>query len=129
MELDRRGFLSLAIGSSTAATLGHSAASAEIAPIETSARIIIVGASAAGTALANRLQRRLDGASITIIDPRERHLYQPGLSLVAAGLKPASYVTSNTSDWLPMGVTWLKDSVADVDPLTKKDFDRERSDP
>lgn len=72
-----------------------------------------------GTALANRVVRRLDGAEITLIDPRQEHLYQPGLSLVAAGLKPADYVVSQTGQWLPDGVTWLRERVAAVDPEAK----------
>lgn len=70
-------------------------------------------------ALANRLVRRLDGAQITMIDPRPHHLYQPGLTLVAAGLKPASYVVSENADWLPGGVTFVADKVAAVDAESK----------
>ncbi|MDP4989623.1 MAG: FAD-dependent oxidoreductase, partial [Marivita lacus] len=77
------------------------------------------GAGAGGTALANRLVMRLDGAEITLIDPRVEHLYQPGLSLVAAGLKPASYVVSKTTDWLPDGVTLIAEAAAAIDPEAK----------
>ncbi|MFN2305969.1 MAG: hypothetical protein ABR504_03250 [Paracoccaceae bacterium] len=69
--------------------------------------------------MANRLVQRLDGAQITVIDPRRMHLYQPGLSLVAAGLKPASYVESDTAGWLPNGVTWPPERVAAVDAEAK----------
>jgi sulfide:quinone oxidoreductase len=77
---------------------------------------VIIGAGAAGTALANRLVDRLDGAEITLIDPRARHLYQPGLSLVAAGLKPPEYVVSTTQEWLPSNVGLIQEAVAAVDP-------------
>jgi sulfide:quinone oxidoreductase len=89
---------------------------AEAQAVATTARIVIIGAGAAGTALANRLVRRLEGAQITLIDPRAQHLYQPGLTLVAAGLKPADYVVSQTTDWLPDGVTLIPERVAAVDP-------------
>lgn len=112
--MERRQFLSLALGGG-AATLVAAERPAEAAPVRTSARIVIIGAGAAGTALANRLVRRLDGEQITIIDPRQQHLYQPGLSLVAAGLKPSSYVVSDTAQWLPSGATWLPERVAAVD--------------
>lgn len=112
--MERRQFLSLALGGG-AATFAATQSPAQTAPIRTSARIVIIGAGAAGTALANRLTRRLDGAQITIVDPRQEHLYQPGLSLVAAGLKPASYVVSDTARWLPSGVTWVPERVAAVD--------------
>ncbi len=117
--MDRRHFLKLAMAGGTAASLAPTSSTAQSAPVPTSARIVIVGAGAAGTALANRLVRRLDGAQITIIDPRKNHLYQPGLTLVATGLKPANYVVSDTAQWLPKGVTWLPEKVAAVDPETK----------
>ncbi|MDJ0993749.1 MAG: FAD/NAD(P)-binding oxidoreductase [Dinoroseobacter sp.] len=119
MTLDRRQFLALAMGTGTAAVVTPGAGGAPAQSITTSARIIIIGAGAAGTALANRLVRRLDGAQITIIDPRPNHLYQPGLTLVAAGLKPANYVVSENTDWLPKGVFFVTDKVAAVDAESK----------
>lgn len=119
MKRDRRGFLKLALGGGATATFMANQVGADAARAQTSARIVIVGAGAAGTAIANRLMRRLDGAAITVIDPRQSHLYQPGLSLVAAGLKSPEYVISKTAQWLPDGVTWLADSVVAVDPQTK----------
>jgi len=114
VQTSRRAFLTLAATGGAAAALP--AHDAEAQAVATTARIVIIGAGAAGTALANRLVRRLDGAEITLIDPRAEHLYQPGLSLVAAGLKPASYVVSQTTDWLPAGVTLIPERVAVVDP-------------
>lgn len=119
--LDRRQFLA---ATALAGVLGGglvwpATGVTQTAPISTNARIVIVGAGAAGTALANRLSRRLEGASITIIDPRPQHLYQPGLTLVAAGLKPADYVVSQTTDWLPNGVTLIAEAVAAVDAEAK----------
>lgn len=95
--MNRRKFLNIAMAGGAAAALAPGPGDAQVAPVETSARIVIIGAGAAGTALANRLVRRLDGAEITLIDPRHDHLYQPGLTLVAAGLKPAGYVISDTA--------------------------------
>ncbi|WP_354002095.1 FAD-dependent oxidoreductase [Pseudotabrizicola sediminis] len=79
----------------------------------------IIGAGAAGTALVNHLVMRLDGAKITLVDARAEHLYQPGLSLVAAGLKPAGYTVSNTTDWLPQGITLVAEHAAAIDPIAK----------
>jgi len=117
--MDRRQFLTAAIAGGAAATTLSSAGAVQAQQIQTSARIIIIGAGAAGTALANRLLRRLEGAQITLIDPRHNHLYQPGLTLVATGLKSPDYVISATADWLPNGVTWLPERVAAVDGEAK----------
>ena len=114
IETSRRAFLALAAAGGAAAALPGAEAQAQA--ISTNARIVIIGAGAAGTAFANRMVRRLEGAEITLIDARAQHLYQPGLSLVAAGLKPADYVISQTTDWLPAGVTLVVDRVAAVDP-------------
>jgi sulfide:quinone oxidoreductase len=40
--------------------------------VRTRARIVILGAGAGGTALANRLDARLEGASVTLIDGRQQ---------------------------------------------------------
>ena len=114
--IGRRGFLGLAGAGSVVAALGLPARAARVS---TKARIVIIGAGAAGTAMANRLVERLEGAAITLVDGRADHLYQPGLSLVAAGLKPASYTLSKTTDWLPSGVTLVAEKAAAIDPLAR----------
>ncbi|MEF9601963.1 FAD/NAD(P)-binding oxidoreductase [Paracoccus sp. PXZ] len=113
----RRGMLGFALAGAITGGLGTRAAQAQ--RIATKARIIIIGAGAGGTALANRLVQRLDGAQITLIDPRAQHYYQPGLSLVAAGLKPVGYVVSRTTDWLPSGVTLIAETATAIDPETR----------
>ena len=112
----RRGLLGLGAVGALALGLGGEAQAAKLA---TKARIVIIGAGAGGATRANRLVQRLDGAAITLVDPRKEHFYQPGLSLVAAGLKPADYVVSQTTDWLPQGVTLITEKAAAIDPLAK----------
>lgn len=120
MKPGRRDFLALsASGAVLAATgLGASAllTAAPARAVSTQARIVIVGAGAAGVSLASRLSSGLDGARITIIDSREAHYYQPGLTLVATGAWTASRVMDSNSRYIPSGVTWIKDSVAEFDP-------------
>ena len=89
------------------------------ARIATRARIVIIGAGAAGTALANRLTERLEGANITLLDGRQDHYYQPGYSLIAAGLKSPEYSISKTRDWLPSGVTLISEQAVAIDPVKK----------
>ncbi|MCA0042903.1 NAD(P)/FAD-dependent oxidoreductase [Celeribacter litoreus] len=114
--IGRRGFLGLAAG---ATALAATSSAVQAAGLKTNAKIVIIGAGAGGTALANRLMDRLEGAQITLIDPRKEHLYQPGLTLVAAGLKPADYVLSATTDWLPKGVALIQEKAAAIDPVAK----------
>ncbi len=117
MDATRRGFLGLAAGSAALVATGGRA---QAQGVRTSARIAILGAGAGGTAIANRLANRLEGATITIIDGRQQHWYQPGFTLIAAGLQTASYSISRTGDWLPSGVEWIAEYAANLDPVTQR---------
>ncbi|TVS02199.1 MAG: NAD(P)/FAD-dependent oxidoreductase [Rhodobacteraceae bacterium] len=119
MEFDkitasRRGFLGLAGAGGAALALG--AGGARAAKVRTNARILILGAGAGGAAIANRLSERLDGAEITILDGRSEHWYQPGFTLIAAGLRGAGYAVSSTEHWLPRGINFINEYAAELDP-------------
>ena len=86
------------------------------AAVKTSARIVIAGSGLGGIAVANRLSKMLDGASITIVDRKEEHNYQPGYTLVATGVWPVDKVRDRNADFQPAGVAWVKDMVAGFDP-------------
>ena len=86
----------------------------------TQARIVIAGGGAAGLTAASRLAALLDGASITVIDGRKAHYYQPGFTLIAAGIKPQDYVVSSTSEYIAKGVELIAEKVAEIDPEGKK---------
>ncbi|NDR58251.1 NAD(P)/FAD-dependent oxidoreductase [Aliiruegeria sabulilitoris] len=118
MQTSRRQFFGLAAGA--AALIGAQTAPARAEKVKTKARIVILGAGAAGTALANRLDERLDGAEVTLIDGRKEHLYQPGFTLIASGLKPAGYSVTRTTDWLPASATLIPEYAAEIDPVGKK---------
>lgn len=114
LRASRRAFLGLAGGAAALAAVPATPTRAE--RIKTGARIVILGAGAAGAALSNRLETRLDGAQITLIDGRPEHWYQPGFTLIAAGLKPAGYSVSGTGDWLPKDATLIAEYAAEIDP-------------
>ncbi len=85
----------------------------------TRARILVLGAGAAGLATAARLAQRLDGAAITLLDQRQQHLYQPGFTLVAAGLREPGYTISRTADYVPRTAQWIEERAAEIDPVAK----------
>ena len=114
-ELSRRDFLGMAAALAGTTFVG----SANAAPnkLRTKARIVIAGAGAAGLSAAVQLTQRLEGAEISIIDARKDHFYQPGFTLIAGGLKPASYSVSATADYIPAGVKWIQEQIAEFDPV------------
>ncbi|MFN3658108.1 MAG: NAD(P)/FAD-dependent oxidoreductase [Pseudolabrys sp.] len=113
-EFSRRRLLAGGISALGAVVLG--APQPAFSQLKTKARIVIAGAGAAGLTAASRLSHRLDGAQITLIDARKEHYYQPGFTLIAAGLKPAGYSVSLTADYVPAGVTLVEEAVAEFDP-------------
>jgi sulfide:quinone oxidoreductase len=110
----RRLLFAAAAFFSTAAGAGRPRAA-----VATRARIVILGAGAAGLTMASRLAARLDGAGITLLDRRREHYYQPGYTLIAAGLRQPNYAVSATADYVPRGVAWIEERGADIDPVAR----------
>ena len=112
--MNRRQFL--LAGAALAAANGIVLADVQAATSSVKARIIIAGAGAAGLALASRLRRQMPKAAITIIDQKTEHHFQPGFTLVGAGLWSPGDVTFRNADFMPVGVDWITEAVAEFDP-------------
>lgn len=117
LAASRRDFMALAAGG---VAMAAGAGKAQAAKVRTSARIVILGAGAGGAAMANRLAERLDGAQITVLDGRAQHWYQPGFTLIAAGLRKADYAISTTEQWLPRGISYVNEYAAELDPDARR---------
>jgi sulfide:quinone oxidoreductase len=78
--------------------------------------VVIVGGGAAGIAVAASLLARSPGLDIAIIDPADVHYYQPGWTLVGAGVFDAQSTARTLASVLPRGVHWIKSAVAAFEP-------------
>jgi sulfide:quinone oxidoreductase len=78
--------------------------------------VVIVGGGAAGIAVASSLLARSPGLDIAIIDPADVHYYQPGWTLVGAGIFQAAATARTMASVLPRGVHWIKSAVAAFEP-------------
>ncbi len=79
-------------------------------------QIVIIGGGNAGISVASRLllkDRKLD---IAIIDPADKHYYQPALTLVGAGVFDVHKLERNEADVMPKGITWIKQKVTGFSP-------------
>jgi sulfide:quinone oxidoreductase len=88
--------------------------------ISTQARIVILGGGAAGMSIANRLAMRLSGATITVVEPREQHHYQPGWTLVASGVWDAKQTLRPNADFRPASIGWEKGPATGIDAERRK---------
>ena len=78
--------------------------------------VVIVGGGAAGIAVASSLLARNPGLDIAIIDPADIHYYQPGWTMVGAGVFNAATTARTMASVLPRGVHWIKSAVAAFEP-------------
>jgi sulfide:quinone oxidoreductase len=78
--------------------------------------VVIVGAGAAGVAVAASLKARKPNAEIAIIDPADIHYYQPGWTMVGAGVFDAQTTAKTMGSLIPRGVHWVKSGVAAFEP-------------
>ena len=84
--------------------------------IDASHQIVIVGGGAAGVAAASSLLARNAGLDIAIIDPSDVHCYQPGWTMVGAGVFPSGHTARTLVSVIPKGVHWIKAAVAAFEP-------------
>ena len=83
---------------------------------ESHPRIVIVGGGTAGITVAARLARRLRRADITVIEPSDKHYYQPLWTLVGGGVFPRRASERDEADFIPKGATWVRDAVTGFRP-------------
>jgi sulfide:quinone oxidoreductase len=79
-------------------------------------KVVIVGAGAAGISVASSLLARDPALDIAIIDPADVHYYQPGWTLVGGGVFKPAQTARVMGSLIPRGVRWIKSAVAAFEP-------------
>ncbi len=78
--------------------------------------VVIVGGGAAGLATAASMLKRDRDVSIAVVEPSEDHYYQPGWTMVGAGIFDAEFTHRREESLIPKGAEWIKAAVATFDP-------------
>ncbi len=78
--------------------------------------VLIVGGGAAGVSVANNMHRKNANIDIAIIEPSEKHYYQPGFTIIGGGEYTLKKATRNEGDLINSAVTWIKDYAETFQP-------------
>lgn len=79
-------------------------------------QIVVIGGGAAGITVTSLLLKRNRSLDIAIVDPSDKHYYQPGWTLTGGGVFQIEDTVRNQQDVIPKGSTWVKDRVVKLDP-------------
>jgi len=100
---------------------GATAGATEVQASSVKGKVVIVGGGLAGMSTAARLKNTASNLEITVIEPDPISVsYQPGQTLVAAGIWDGSEIVYNRDEKLPSGVTLIKGAVTAFDPDNNK---------
>jgi sulfide:quinone oxidoreductase len=78
--------------------------------------VVVIGGGAAGISVAALLRNREDALDVAIIEPSDKHWYQPLWTLVGGGVFPAEESQRDEADYIPDGATWIRDRVTTFEP-------------
>ncbi len=77
-------------------------------------KVVIVGGGTAGISVAARLRKKVD--DVALIEPSDKHYYQPFWTLVGGGSVKRESSERSESSVMPKEVTWIKDAAEAFDP-------------
>ncbi len=78
--------------------------------------ILIIGGGNAGISVAAGLRRKAPQLEIGIIEPSEKHYYQPAWTLVGGGTFDINDTVRGESTVIPEGVKWIKAFATAIHP-------------
>jgi hypothetical protein len=79
-------------------------------------QILIIGGGNAGLSVAAQLLRKNKSLQIGIIEPSEKHYYQPAWTLVGAGIFDINATEKKQINYIPKAAHWIKDAAETFEP-------------
>ncbi|MFD1629794.1 NAD(P)/FAD-dependent oxidoreductase [Pseudopedobacter beijingensis] len=83
-------------------------------------QIAIIGAGTAGIMTAAQLLKKDKSLDVVIVDPADKHYYQPAWTLVGAGTYDFDKTEKRIRDLIPEQAEWIQDSVISFYPEENK---------
>ncbi|MGE3174606.1 MAG: FAD/NAD(P)-binding oxidoreductase [Planctomycetota bacterium] len=79
-------------------------------------QVVVVGGGTAGISVAARLCKQLPAGAVAIVDPAQKHYYQPLWTLVGGGVCRREDSERDQASVIPARASWVKEAAASFDP-------------
>ena len=79
-------------------------------------QILVIGGGNAGLSLSAHLLLKNNKLDIGIVEPSDKHYYQPAWTLVGGGVYNIQDTERNEIDYIPKGADWIRDACATFQP-------------
>ncbi len=83
-------------------------------------QIVIIGGGNAGISAAAYALLQQKNLDIAIVEPSEKHYYQPAWTLVGGGAFDIAETVRNEAEYIPHGTTWIKQKCTSFQPEQNK---------
>ena len=77
--------------------------------MKTHYQVLIIGGGTAGIMVASQLKRKNPSIQIGLIEPSDKHYYQPAWTLVGANTYKFKDTVRPMASLIPKGVDWIKE--------------------
>jgi sulfide:quinone oxidoreductase len=78
--------------------------------------VLVIGGGNAGLSVASRIRSQKPQLKVGIIEPSDKHYYQPAWTLVGGGDFNIADTIKAERDFIPDGAFWIKDEALQIDP-------------
>ncbi|HEY9116492.1 MAG TPA: FAD/NAD(P)-binding oxidoreductase, partial [Roseivirga sp.] len=79
-------------------------------------KVLVIGGGTAGIMVSAQLKRAKKDLEVAIIEPSDKHYYQPAWTLVGANTYDFDKTVRPMKDLIPPGVKWIKESASEFRP-------------
>ncbi|KAG2237585.1 hypothetical protein BDF21DRAFT_443212 [Thamnidium elegans] len=79
-------------------------------------KVVVVGGGPGGLSVSSTVSKLLGKNQVAVIEPSNKHYYQPLWTYVGGGLKNFSESVKPMADVMPLDAEWIQDKVTEFDP-------------
>ncbi|SPP77457.1 sulfide:quinone oxidoreductase, mitochondrial [Drosophila guanche] len=79
-------------------------------------KVLVVGGGSGGCAMAAKLSSHLGKDKVIVLEPEDKHYYQPMFTLIGGGMKRLEHSYKTMAEVLPKKAKWLKEKAMEFEP-------------